>query len=400
MKIFLIKDVKNAVVERFYQSSIVPTALLPMIVAVILVMVCPQIATLPVLDDFVVIWGPANLLRAGINPYNQEALRTLLTQLGWPPDQALLPMFHPPLIFTIALPFSLLSYPAARFVWLIFQIVLVFSSVMMLADIYQLNQSCKRWALLLAITSFPFLRLITCGQMSGITLFAVVLLIKWQRESRGLASGLALMLLLIKPQVCSLFLLMGFWSAIRYRTSSSLIGIVFSSATFLLMPMMLNPNIVYEWISFVWNNPPVQWATPTIGTALRLLFGTEHFWLQFVTPLLAILSLGLLILKRHIQGHKMIFAIDHYGPLLLLLSLLSAPYAWEYDYVLLLPLLIQALSRGITLRSVALFCTCITVGAVSCNVLFPPWYLVWIPIVVVIGILRNALARSLMSDCF
>ena len=50
--------------------------------------------------------------------------------------------------------------------------------------------------------------------------------------------------------------------------------------------MAFNPSVVGQYVQGALHDAPIWWHTPTLGGALRGLFGPEKFWLQFAPMLL------------------------------------------------------------------------------------------------------------------
>ena len=84
------------------------------------------------------------------------------------------------------------------------------------------------------------------------------------------------------------------------------------------------------------NLPPFDWVTPTLGTLLRLAFGPEKVFLQWL-PSIA-MTIGLAF-YWHVK--KKDWTWSEQLPLLVALGLVTSVYSWASDLVLLLPLLLQ-----------------------------------------------------------
>jgi hypothetical protein len=80
------------------------------------------------------------------------------------------------------------------------------------------------------------------------------------------------------------------------------------------------------------GRPPAQYLSPTLGGGLRLLFGLERFWLQYLA-----LPLGLAWFVPYWLRHRDCWDWREQLPPLLLASMVTAAYgAWLFDLVLLL----------------------------------------------------------------
>jgi hypothetical protein len=102
--------------------------------------------------------------------------------------------------------------------------------------------------------------------------------------------------------------------------------------------VVCNPAVIGQYREALGHHPPEQWISPTPGAFLRLLFGEERFWLQFV-PTLA----GLVWFVPYWFKHRKTWNWAEQMPLLLLVSFVTASYgAWPFDLVVLLLPVIQA----------------------------------------------------------
>jgi hypothetical protein len=105
--------------------------------------------------------------------------------------------------------------------------------------------------------------------------------------------------------------------------------------------MALNSRVFYQYLEALTTQPPLDWATPTLGGILRIWLGVELSWLQFVP---AIFGTGWLVF--YFVCHRQSWEWTRQMPLLLLVSVFTASYgAWTYDQVVLLPALVAAIHR-------------------------------------------------------
>jgi hypothetical protein len=95
--------------------------------------------------------------------------------------------------------------------------------------------------------------------------------------------------------------------------------------------LLVNRDIFGHYLAAV-ANPPLHWATPTLGVWLRLSLGPERHWLQFLPSLAGALGLLVWLWRRRGPWRWSVAA----GPLLLA-SVATAAYAWSHDQVVLLP---------------------------------------------------------------
>jgi len=108
------------------------------------------------------------------------------------------------------------------------------------------------------------------------------------------------------------------------------------------IPLLFSPSVYADYVQLntIKNLPtPYDWQTPTIGVAARLLFGGEKIWLQFVPCVI-----GIVWLLFHWRKSKNHWNWIEQLPILIVASLATSAFAWSFDYIVLLPAIIQAAS--------------------------------------------------------
>jgi hypothetical protein len=69
-----------------------------------------------------------------------------------------------------------------------------------------------------------------------------------------------------------------------------------------------------------------------VGGVLRSIFGMQHAWLQFLPT-----AIGTAWFARYWIRNRRRWTWEEHLPLVLLVSLGTAPYSWAHDYILALP---------------------------------------------------------------
>jgi hypothetical protein len=292
-------------------------------------------------DDFVEYWSAGKLnLRRG-NPYDPEQLTPLQRQTGRTAGIPIM-MWNPPWTLTLVMPLSWFPYPIARVLWLMLHIGIFFISLMWAWSFYG-GDPHYRWVSWLVGFSFaPLLHVLKAGQIGPLLLLAVVGFFYFHERGNAWLAGASLVLLTIKPHVLYLFLLaVLFWTMDRHKWKVILGGVL---AFFLLLGIAwgVNPALISQYYYATTHYPPEQWATPTLGAVLRVLFGIEYFWLQFVPS-----GLGALGLLFYWQRHRTRWCWSEQIPLITLVSTMTAAYGWTFDHtasvLALLPIAILVL---------------------------------------------------------
>lgn len=291
------------------------------------------------LHDFVEYWAAGRLNAHGENPYDPERIHQLEREVGRTSEGIL--MWNPPWTLPLVMPLGLLDCRVAHLLWLALQFAVLAWCADALWRLYGGDVS-RRWlAWLLAFAFLPSLISLTAGQISPLVLLgAVLFLVCLHRGREGLA-GAALVLLAIKPHLSYLFWIAFLVWAVHQRRWRLLSGGILAGGAALGIALLCNPAVLGQYWHTLTTRPPAQYRSPTLGTVLRLLLNEDRFALQF----LALLP-GLVWLVPYALRHRSHWNWAERLPLLLLVSMLTAPYgAWPFDLVLLLVPIVQVAAR-------------------------------------------------------
>ncbi len=152
--------------------------------------------------------------------------------------------------------------------------------------------------------------------------------------------GLFVFLASLKPHLLLplwLFFLV-FW-AFRQRRSQTWIlaasGIVIAN----IIVVALRPAVYSDYVLAASStNGPAIWATPTVGTVLRVAIAGAPKWVVFL-PSVCGLLISLILWGKWSRD----FTWERHLDMILLLSLVTASYAWIFDWAILLPIAIRIL---------------------------------------------------------
>jgi len=296
-----------------------------------------RLAAKPVLPlyDFIEYWTAGRLNLQGVNPYNPDQLQVLQRQLGWTraePDLS----WNPPWTLVLLMPFSAVSYGLARLMWLLLNILAICLACLVLWRLY--GGSKERWWLpvLLGLLFVPSLDALKLGQISPFLLLGIAGFLYFARRGCWWQAGACAALVAIKPQLLYLFwIALVFW-VMSERTWAPLAGLVLALGAGLAIAMLPNPQVLAQFIGAAATGGPSNWLTPTGGALLRLIFGLEHFWLQFVPPIL-----GTAWFLAHWARRGATWSWLDEMPLLLLVSFVTTAYGWVYDQSIILVAVIQ-----------------------------------------------------------
>lgn len=330
-------------VARERRRKLLDGALL-VIVGLLLVLLPPLLASIQDAGepDFIAYWSAARLLVERRNPYDPVALRAVERAIRPAREDSYGTAFaswNPPWLLALLLPVALLPYGIAVPVWMTCSALLVILSTVLA---WRAIARSKDWHGIALASSFllwsgPSLSMLVTGQVSGLILLGFVLGAWWLQRGRERLAGAALTLTTIKPHVSYLVLLLLLIWSVRQRRFRVLEGMVVTSLSLLALVTLLFPGWPGAYYRLVTTHRGLllQYTTPTVGAVARALWQTDALRLASI----ALLPLVPRLL-RVVHVHGWYVAIN----VALLLSLPLAPYGYNSDQVVLLPVLVHIIS--------------------------------------------------------
>jgi hypothetical protein len=289
------------------------------------------------LADFMTYWSAARLFDLHGNPYSVTDTLALERTLGWPGSSALV-MLCPPWTLSVVAPGGLFSFRTAQALWLGISLALDAISAVALWRYYGGALKNSWIALAVALTLTPlaaaeFLGQITPLMLAGLSAFLLLL-----RKELWFWAGVAALGLLLKPQLLWLVLLAVFLWTVQERKWQVLVGGFVAAALATAAALIYDPASVH----YFHNAYGAAMATDCgFGGWLRSLFGHDRRWLQYVPCLF-----GAGWFAWYWMQHRRHWDWPEHLPLLLLVSVVSSPYCWLHDFIMILPAWIALAARG------------------------------------------------------
>jgi hypothetical protein len=288
--------------------------------------------------DFPNYWTPGRANAVGSNPYDPAALLAIQHMSGWP-YYVPVTSWYPPWVLAVFMPLGLLPYGLSRALWLLLSLGLLVGSVVWLWGLYG-GATSRRWLALMALLIFaPAIFALAEGQISPLVLAGIVGFLYFCKRKQWVAAGACVVLVALKPQIAYVFLAaIGLW-VLRERQWQVLLGMLLAGLLAMGVTISANPAVTAQYLARLGHYPAEYANSATIGALLRLIFGHEHFALQFIAP-----TLGLAWLTVHWWRARAAWRWQDQMALLLLVGIITAPVAWMHDEVVLLPAVVQALA--------------------------------------------------------
>jgi glycosyl transferase family 87 len=291
------------------------------------------------LDDFIIYWAAGRLNARGANPYSADAVLAEQRTAGWTgpfPYRVL----YPPWSVAVMTPFAQPPYQWGRFLWFLLHIGIVVWAVDALWCVYGNARSPYRvGAQILAVTFWPTEIVWKTGQAGPLLLLGLVAFLVCERRGWLVAAGAALSLAALKPQVPVLlwpFLVPWVLAGRRWPV---LLGFGGSMTLLTAAAVATNPAVVAQFVEMLRHDPPYN-EPSTLGTALRLALKSGALAGASAAQL-APLACGLLWVGWYWWRHRERWDWTERLPLVCVVSLLTTPWCWVYDEVILLIPLIQ-----------------------------------------------------------
>jgi Glycosyltransferase family 87 len=292
-------------------------------------------------DDFSAYWAAARLQLQGLNPYSQALILEIERSADSKVHEPLV-MLNPPWTIALLLPFGMLDYPVGRIAWLCTGFLAVVLGACWTWQVYAGSLRHVWVALLLSFLFLPLWIVLVLGQIDLLILVGITGFLYFESRHRRLIAGLFLVLMTIKPHLFYLFWIALILWVIESRRWSILAGAVCSGLAATLLATVWNPRVMFQYLDVTLSQlPPLNWRTPTFGTFLRVQFGMEKVWLQFIPMIF-----GIVWLLFRWQGHRRNWNWSAQMPLLILVSLTTTSYVWFYDQAILIPAFIQVAATG------------------------------------------------------
>jgi hypothetical protein len=291
--------------------------------------------------DFIEYWAASRLLLTGGNPYSPGELGDVQASVAARVTTPLI-MWNPPWTLSFILPFGGVSFTASQFLWLLLHVFLILFSAQCLWRIYGDTAESSYTPWLLVFTFIPTHFALMLGQITPLILAGLTSFLYFERRQNGFAAGASAVLISLKPQLCYLFWLSLLFWVWRYRLWRTLLGVSIAGLAVAVIPALFNPGIYASYITLCATSgltTPLDWAAPTLGNALRVWISPDWFALQF-----APLAVGVAWLVYYWQRHKHSWNWTERLPILLLVSVSTSAYAWTFDQVVLLPVIMQSAS--------------------------------------------------------
>jgi hypothetical protein len=282
--------------------------------------------------DFVVFWATGQQLVHHANPYDLQSMSRLESSAGLNVGNAALFMRNPPWGLALAAPLGFIGVRIGALLWSLLMLGCLVLSVHLLWRMHGRPGNRLHW---LALSFGPALICMMMGQTTLLALLGYVLFVYLHR-TRPFLAGASLWLCMLKPHLFVPFgVVLLLWIAIS-RCYKLLAGAVVAMAASCALTWWLYPAAWTDYAHMMHAAGLDQEYIPCIIVVLRLWLSPHAMWLQYLPP-----ALGCGWALAYFWPRRYAWDWTRNGSLLLLVSLVAAPYSWIYDGGLAIPALLQ-----------------------------------------------------------
>jgi hypothetical protein len=280
--------------------------------------------------DFRPYWSATYLLAHG-QDFSDITLMDHIerTLTSWDQSFTMMAWFAPTGM-VILLPFTLLPFEKAAFLWLLTNILVLSATAFFLWK----DLKRKIWVPLLAVFAFPMTLLsLYVGQINTLVLFGLVVFISLKKPEHQFLRGIGLALTTIKPHLVILTLPLIILDCIYNKQWKILIGFFGSLLVCSIILFAFYPSWPISFWNLVSSGMSTIRETPTLSGLIA--YTTGQPWGKWLwIPGLILSSIIWWRRKKHLDQNEMII-------ISIIMGLLISPVGWSYDQiVLLIPMLL------------------------------------------------------------
>jgi hypothetical protein len=283
--------------------------------------------------DYISYWATGHQLVHHGNPYDGVSILWLERSAGFLDNRPFF-MRNPPSAFFLAVPLGFVGARTGAVLWCLALVAALMGSIRML---WIMHGRPRDRLHLFGYCFPPTLACLLAGQIGMFLLLGVVLFLYFH-NSRPYFAGAALLLCALKPHLLLPFgVVLIAWIVTRqaYRV---LAGAMVALNVSVGLSFFLDPAGWSHYAQMVRASNIRDEFIPTISLMLRLVVHRNAVWLQFA-PAVVGCAWGF----WYFWTRRDRWSWVNHGSLVLVVSVLVAPYAWFTDQVILIPALLQAI---------------------------------------------------------
>lgn len=287
--------------------------------------------------DFVEYWAAGQQLAHGANPYDVPAMLRLERAVGRDADK---PKFtlSPPIVLLLAFPLGFTTAKIGLICWMMVLNACLFTSILLLWMLERRPDSVVHW---LSYFFPPALATLMAGQIGMFILLGLVLFLYFY-DSHPVIAGAVLLPCALKPHLFVPFSMVLLLWIVDQKAYPILVGFSAALVAAMALTLCLPTPVWVEYFEMMRRESALHQFVPTLSVAFRYAIDRNAVWLQFL-PQIA----GSIWAVWYFCTHRKRWTWMEEGSLVLLVSVVCAPYSFLCDEVVLLPAVVSAEYRAV-----------------------------------------------------
>jgi hypothetical protein len=285
--------------------------------------------------DYVICWATAQQLVHRANPYDSSAIAKVERQAGYRTQDFTLR--NPPWILPLVVPLGFVTAPQGSVPWSLLMLAVLALSVWLIPGVCGEHPDKNRLWIGLC---FPFaLQCAMVGQTSILVLLGIALFLRLV-ERHPFPAGAALWFCSLKGHILLPFAAVLLVWIITRRQWRVLFGFASALAAGCLLTVWIDPAAFSQYLSWTRASGIRQEYIPSLSYWFRQWIDPGAFWLSFLPCSLACMGALIWFWRRRRTWDWL-----EDGSLLLVVSIVVAPYSWIFDQSIAIPALLWSSFR-------------------------------------------------------
>lgn len=282
--------------------------------------------------DFVAYYATGRQLVQHANPYDPDAIQRIERASGLSENVILL-MRNPPWALPLAWPLGLVGVRVASLLWSLMLLACLVIPVHLIHKMHGSPPGQIHW---LGLCFTPALICLTMGQTSLFALLGVTLFLRYH-QTHPFCAGAALWFCTLKPHLLLPFAVTLLAWIIVTRGYRVLAGAAAAMAISCLLTLAIYPPAFARYAELMRSPGVVFEFVPCLSDVMRFAIDRQAVWLQYLPGALCSVWAVWYYWRRRESWNWL-----ENGSVLLVISLVSAPYSYVYDQAIVIPALICA----------------------------------------------------------
>ena len=226
--------------------------------------------------DFRAYWSASRLLTQSQDFSDSDLLLRLQRDLTGSNNPFVMKTWNPPWVLTWLIPYALLPFRQAVFLWLLTNIGLLFAAVVIGWRLIGQGAAAARpygYPLLMAVAFPSTLVALLYGQVNILVMAGLIFFLWFESRRQDAAAGVALALVTCKPHLVYLTLPIILLHLLRERRWRTLAAAAAALMLSTAVVFVLRPTFLGEFFGSSAGGDLFQWETATLSTYLSLKLG-------------------------------------------------------------------------------------------------------------------------------